>query len=147
MSDMHPPTAKVNTTASAYDSNASPDGNNSKRTEEVLPDGRRLISYRNGTRKEMLPTGETLVRFVNGDSKTTGSGSSGVVVYYYAQADTTHTTYKDGLEVYEFPNKQVLRALHLLCFVLFNSKESVFNHSQTFLYPSSRPPFKFFIAG
>ena len=147
VSDTHPPTAEVNTTASAYDSNASPDGNNSKRTEEVLPDGRRLISYRNGTRKEMLPTGETLVRFVNGDSKTTGSGSSGVVVYYYAQADTTHTTYKDGLEVYEFPNKQVLRALHLLCFVLFNSKESVFNHSQTFLYPSSRPPFKFFIVG
>jgi hypothetical protein len=34
-------------------------------------------------------------------------GSSGVVVYYYAQANTTHTTYTDGLEVYEFPNNQV----------------------------------------
>ena len=81
--------------------------NGGSRTEEVLPDGRRLISYRNGTRKEILPNGESLVRFVNGDSKTTGAGNSGVVVYYYAQADTTHTTYKDGLEVYEFPNRQV----------------------------------------
>lgn len=79
----------------------------SGRTEEVLQDGRRLISYRNGTRKELLPTGESLVRFVNGDTKTTGPGNSGVVVYYYAQANTTHTTYKDGLEVYEFPNRQV----------------------------------------
>lgn len=90
-------------------SKQTPEGvtNGGSRTEEVLPDGRRLISYRNGTRKEILPNGESLVRFVNGDSKTTGAGNSGVVVYYYAQADTTHTTYKDGLEVYEFPNHQV----------------------------------------
>ena len=82
-------------------------GSSAGRTEEVLQDGRRLISYRNGTRKELLPNGESLVHFVNGDTKTTGAGNSGVVVYYYAQADTTHTTYKDGVEVYEFPNKQV----------------------------------------
>ena len=82
-------------------------GSSAGRTEEVLQDGRRLISYRNGTRKEMLPNGESLVHFVNGDTKTTGAGNSGVVVYYYAQADTTHTTYKDGVEVYEFPNQQV----------------------------------------
>jgi hypothetical protein len=93
-------------------SKQTPEGgaNGGSRTEEVLPDGRRLISYRNGTRKEILPNGESLVRFVNGDSKTTGAGNSGVVVYYYAQADTTHTTYKDGLEVYEFPNRQVCSA-------------------------------------
>ena len=82
-------------------------GSSAGRTEEVLQDGRRLISYRNGTRKELLSNGESLVHFVNGDTKTTGAGNSGVVVYYYAQADTTHTTYKDGVEVYEFPNKQV----------------------------------------
>jgi hypothetical protein len=94
-------------------SKQTPEGgaNGGSRTEEVLPDGRRLISYRNGTRKEILPNGESLVRFVNGDSKTTGAGNSGVVVYYYAQADTTHTTYKDGLEVYEFPNRQVYSSL------------------------------------
>lgn len=33
----------------------------------------------------------------------------GVVVYFYAQAQTTHTTYTDGLEVYEFPNRQIER--------------------------------------
>jgi hypothetical protein len=81
--------------------------NSAGRTEELLPDGRRVVQYRNGTQKELLPSGESVVRFVNGDSKTTGVGSSGVVVYYYAQANTTHTTYTDGLEVYEFPNNQV----------------------------------------
>ena len=47
-----------------------------------------------------------MVRFTNGDYKHTDT-ASGVVIYYYKLADTTHTTYKDGMEVYEFPNKQV----------------------------------------
>jgi hypothetical protein len=75
------------------------------RTEQVLADGTRLILYKNGTRKEVYPNGQSLVQFANGDTKR--SDTDGVVVYYYAQARTTHTTYKDGLQVYEFPNNQV----------------------------------------
>lgn len=76
------------------------------RAEEVLPDGKKLVKYKNGTQKEIDEAGNSLVRFLNGDTKSVNV-VSGVVVYYYAQADTTHTTFKDGLEVYEFPNKQV----------------------------------------
>ena len=81
-------------------------GGNS-RTEETLPDGKKLIKYKNGTQKEIDEAGNSLVRFLNGDTKSVNA-TNGVVIYYYAQADTTHTTFKDGLEVYEFPNKQVL---------------------------------------
>jgi len=76
------------------------------RAEEILPDGKKLVKYKNGTQKEIDEAGNSLVRFLNGDTKSVNV-VSGVVVYYYAQADTTHTTFKDGLEVYEFPNKQV----------------------------------------
>ncbi len=87
-------------------------GGNS-RTEETLPDGKKLIKYKNGTQKEIDETGNSLVRFLNGDTKSVNA-TNGVVVYYYAQADTTHTTFKDGLEVYEFPNKQVFHVLFAL---------------------------------
>lgn len=76
------------------------------RTEQVLPDGRKIIKYKNGTEKEVDTSGNSVVRFLNGDTKSVNP-TSGVVIYYYAQAETTHTTFKDGLEVYEFPNKQV----------------------------------------
>lgn len=77
-----------------------------ERTEHVSEDGTRTIRYRNGTIKEIFVDGRSIVRFNNGDVKKTLPGS-GMVVYYYAEARTTHTTYKNGLEVYEFPNKQV----------------------------------------
>jgi hypothetical protein len=64
-----------------------------------------VIRYKNGTLKEVDPSGSSIVRFLNGDSKQY-KADSGVVVYYYALADTTHTTHPDGLEIYEFPNKQ-----------------------------------------
>lgn len=77
------------------------------RVEETLPSGGKLIRYANGTTKEISPDGaSSIVRFTNGDYKRTDS-SNGVVVYFYKLAETTHTTFKDGLEVYEFPNKQV----------------------------------------
>ena len=78
------------------------------RTEETLPDGRRVIKYRNGTVKELFPDGSSLVKFTNGDTKHINA-LNGVVIYYYAQAQTKHTTFPDGLEVYEFPNKQIER--------------------------------------
>ena len=138
--DVRPTTTAAPVSLHVSDSNIGAKGNTSNRTEELLPDGRRLISYRNGTRKEMLPTGETLVRFINGDSKTTGAGSSGVVVYYYAQADTTHTTYKDGLEVYEFPNNQVDLSDLVLHSLIFSVK--TFIHCSFFLRIPTSPLYR-----
>ena len=48
---------------------------------------------------------QTKISYVNGDMKTCSEGKT---IYYYASAKTTHTTHHgDGLEVFEFPNKQV----------------------------------------
>ena len=88
--------------------NGSGGGSGHGRTEEILPDGRRLVRYRNGTVKEVYPDGRgTVVRFINGDTKSTEA--DGTVVYFYCDADTTHTTRKDGCEVYQFPNGQTER--------------------------------------
>ncbi len=76
------------------------------RQEKTLADGRKVITYRNGTIKELFTDGKCLVRYVNGDTMLKDPITA-MVVYYYAQADTTHTTHKDGTNVYEFPNKQV----------------------------------------
>lgn len=43
---------------------------------------------------------------MNGDLKRV-EGGTGVVVYTYAAARTTHTMHPSGLEVFEFPNGQV----------------------------------------
>lgn len=70
--------------------------------------GRRVVQFSNGTTKDIMPDGRTTVKFNNGDVKQTYP-DTGLVVYYYADARTTHTTYKDGTEVFEFPNGQVER--------------------------------------
>lgn len=36
------------------------------------------------------------------------TGDVNIVVYFYDKAQTTHTSFPDGLEVYEFPNRQVI---------------------------------------
>ncbi|KAJ1462935.1 T-complex protein 10, C-terminal domain-containing protein, partial [Pelagophyceae sp. CCMP2097] len=72
--------------------------------ERAFEDGGREVLYRNGTRKEVRG-GCSVVRFVNGDVKRTEVDA---VVYYYAEARTTHTTQPStGMEVFEFPNGQV----------------------------------------
>ena len=106
MKDTHSLPSTTNSNANGHVA-ATTTNSNKDRSEEVLADGSKLIRYRNGTVKELHVDGSSLVRFTNGDTKLTNP-DSGVVVYYYAQADTTHTTYADGLEVYQFPNKQVL---------------------------------------
>ena len=68
-------------------------------------EGKRIISYSNGTTKETLPDGTARVSFANGDIKTTYAHQN-VTIYYYAAAETTHTTHPDGLEVFQFANKQ-----------------------------------------
>ncbi|XP_051762007.1 centromere protein J isoform X2 [Ctenopharyngodon idella] len=73
--------------------------------EKVLPDGGRLVVFPNGTRKELSADGQTVkVMFFNGDVKHTMPDHR--VIYYYAEAQTTHITYPDGMEVLQFPNNQ-----------------------------------------
>ncbi|CAL8267298.1 unnamed protein product [Lota lota] len=78
-----------------------PDG----KTEQVLPCGRRLIVFPNGTRKELSADGLTAtVTFFNGDTKQVMADQR--VIYYYAEAQTTHTTFPNGMEILQFPNHQ-----------------------------------------
>ncbi|XP_061579079.1 centromere protein J isoform X2 [Cololabis saira] len=78
-----------------------PDG----RVEKVLVDGDRLIIFPNGTRKEISADGlSAKVTFFNGDTKQITADQR--VIYYYAEAQTTHVTYPDGMEVLHFPNNQ-----------------------------------------
>ncbi|XP_044222439.1 centromere protein J isoform X2 [Thunnus albacares] len=78
-----------------------PDG----KIEKVLAGGDRLIVFPNGTRKEVSADGLTVkVTFFNGDTKQITADQR--VIYYYAEAQTTHITYPDGIEVLHFPNNQ-----------------------------------------
>ncbi|KAG7463611.1 hypothetical protein MATL_G00178480 [Megalops atlanticus] len=79
-----------------------PDG----KVERVLRSGARLIVFPNGTCKEVSADGRTVkVTFFNGDVKQVMEDQR--VIYYYADAQTTHTTYPDGMEVLQFPNSQI----------------------------------------
>ncbi|KAJ8407110.1 hypothetical protein AAFF_G00287860 [Aldrovandia affinis] len=79
-----------------------PDG----KVERVLRCGGRLIVFPNGTRKEVSSDGRSVkVTFFNGDVKQVMEDQR--VIYYYAEAQTTHTTYPDGMEVLHFPNSQI----------------------------------------
>ncbi|KAM4558341.1 centrosomal P4.1-associated protein isoform 2-T2 [Odontesthes bonariensis] len=78
-----------------------PDG----KIEKVLASGDRLIVFPNGTRKELSADGlSAKVTFFNGDTKQITADQR--VIYYYAEAQTTHITYPDGMEVLHFPNEQ-----------------------------------------
>uniref|UniRef100_A0A3P9KK14 Centromere protein J n=1 Tax=Oryzias latipes TaxID=8090 RepID=A0A3P9KK14_ORYLA len=78
-----------------------PDG----KIEKVLVGGDRLIVFPNGTRKEVSADGlSAKITFFNGDTKQTTADQR--VIYYYAEAQTTHITYPEGLEVLHFPNNQ-----------------------------------------
>nr|KAF6373215.1 centromere protein J [Pipistrellus kuhlii] len=79
-----------------------PDG----KIEKVYKDGCRAILFPNGTRKEVSPDGKTVtVTFFNGDVKQVMPDER--VIYYYAAAQTTHTTYPEGLEVLHFSSGQI----------------------------------------
>uniref|UniRef100_UPI0037E81251 centromere protein J n=1 Tax=Semicossyphus pulcher TaxID=241346 RepID=UPI0037E81251 len=78
-----------------------PDG----KIEKVLAGGDRIIAFPNGTRKEVSADGLTVkVTFFNGDTKQITADQR--VIYYYAEAQITHVTYPDGIEVLHFPNNQ-----------------------------------------
>ncbi|XP_014821287.1 PREDICTED: centromere protein J isoform X1 [Calidris pugnax] len=81
---------------------AYPDG----KVEKVLKNGCHLIFFPNGTWKKVGSDGKTVtVTFFNGDVKQVMPDQT--VIYYYADAKTTHTTYSDGLEVLQFSNGQI----------------------------------------
>ena len=80
-----------------------PDG----KIERSFRSGRCQILYPTGTRKEVLPNGVQTVVFGNGDVKQTGLDRR--VVYYYAEAATTHVSEANGNQIYHFPNGQVER--------------------------------------
>ncbi|KAL0615345.1 Centromere protein J [Plecturocebus cupreus] len=79
-----------------------PDG----KVEKVYRNGCRVILFPNGTRKEVSADGKTItVTFFNGDVKQVMPDQR--VIYYYAAAQTTHTTYPKGLEVLHFSTGQI----------------------------------------
>ncbi|XP_070605863.1 centromere protein J [Erythrolamprus reginae] len=79
-----------------------PDG----KVEKLLKNGCHLIIFPNGTRKEVSCDGKTTtVTFFNGDVKQILDDQR--VIYYYADAKTTHTTFPTGLEVLHFSNGQI----------------------------------------
>ncbi|XP_074996101.1 centrosomal P4.1-associated protein isoform X1 [Calonectris borealis] len=81
---------------------AYPDG----KVEKVLKNGCHLIFFPNGTWKKVDSDGKTVtITFFNGDVKQIMPDQT--VIYYYADAKTTHTTYSDGLEVLHFSNGQI----------------------------------------
>ncbi|XP_053792580.1 centromere protein J isoform X2 [Vidua chalybeata] len=81
---------------------AYPDG----KVEKVLKNGCHLIFFPNGTSKKVGSDGKTVtITFFNGDVKQIMPDQT--VIYYYADAKTTHTTYSDGLEVLQFSNGQI----------------------------------------
>jgi centromere protein J len=82
---------------------AHPDG----KFERLYRSGRCEVLYATGTRKEVMPSGLHTVFFCNGDVKQTAPSRR--VVYYHAEADTTHVSEPDGTQIYHFPNEQVER--------------------------------------
>eukprot|EP01006_Ploeotia_vitrea_P049822 TRINITY_DN67381_c10_g1_i1.p1 TRINITY_DN67381_c10_g1~~TRINITY_DN67381_c10_g1_i1.p1 ORF type:complete len:498 (+),score=116.11 TRINITY_DN67381_c10_g1_i1:127-1494(+) len=78
-----------------------PDG----KIERLYSSGKREILYTNGTVKKYLRSGHVVLHFSNGDVKKTFPSSK--IIYYYALAQTTHITYPNGLQVFEFINEQV----------------------------------------
>ncbi|XP_033002166.1 centromere protein J isoform X3 [Lacerta agilis] len=76
------------------------------KVEKILKNGSHLIIFPNGTRKEVSCDGKTTtVTFFNGDVKQVLEDRR--VIYYYADAKTTHTTHPTGLEVLHFSNGQI----------------------------------------
>lgn len=73
-----------------------------RKDEIVLEDGSMQVSYSNGNVKTVNADGKLVVmQYHNGDMKETFK-DTGIVKYLYADANTWHTTYPDGVEVLKF---------------------------------------------
>ena len=88
--------------------------------ERIYSNGSREILFSNGTRKTVSGDGQSVVvSFFNGDIKQMLPDQR--VVYYYADAQTVHTTYPDGLETLKF-----IKWVHLHSYF----KSSVFGYAR-----------------
>ncbi|XP_037947102.1 uncharacterized protein PFB0145c isoform X2 [Teleopsis dalmanni] len=88
------------------DSQSISQNNGDIKREIVNADGSRDILYPNGNVKKVSANGLlTRMLYYNKDIKETDI-NQGTVRYYYAETNTWHTTYLDGLEILEFPNGQ-----------------------------------------
>lgn len=67
--------------------------------------GKKEIVYSNGIRKEVYPDGYSVVYFTNKDVKQ--CFVDGRIVYHYAEAKTTQTTFPDGMQLFKFANGQI----------------------------------------
>ncbi|KAI0208786.1 Centromere protein J [Lamellibrachia satsuma] len=75
------------------------------KVERIYSNNAREILFANGTRKQISADGRSVVVwFFNGDIKQMMPDHH--VVYYYADAKTTHTSYSDGLEILHFATGQ-----------------------------------------
>ncbi|NXP65373.1 CENPJ protein, partial [Chloropsis cyanopogon] len=75
------------------------------KVEEVFSDGCQILTFHNGTKKDIsADEWMTTISFSNGDVKEIMPDQR---IYYYADAQTIHTAYPDGLEVLQFPNIQI----------------------------------------
>lgn len=79
-------------------------GNNNK-INRYYQNGKKEIIFNNGVKKQIFPDGYTIVYFNNRDVKQTFPDAKGV--YYFSEAETTQTTYPDGLKVFRFGNGQI----------------------------------------
>jgi centromere protein J len=77
-------------------------GNNGK-IITVYESGRKEIKFCNGVRKEVFPDGYMIVYFNNKDVKQTFPDEE-KIVYYFAEANTTQTTFKTGFKAFRFGN-------------------------------------------
>ncbi|XP_016985739.1 centromere protein J isoform X2 [Drosophila rhopaloa] len=74
--------------------------------EIMNADGSKDIWYPNGNLKKISADGMNVrMLYFNKDIKETDI-REGTVKYYYAETNTWHTSYLDGLEILEFPNGQ-----------------------------------------
>uniref|UniRef100_A0A8C6TRI6 Centromere protein J C-terminal domain-containing protein n=1 Tax=Neogobius melanostomus TaxID=47308 RepID=A0A8C6TRI6_9GOBI len=103
-----------------------------QQVEQLLSSGARLMVFPNGTKKEVSPDGRIVkVIFFNGDTKELTDDQR--VIYFYAEAKTTHITYPDGMEVLHFPNNQTEKHFP------DGHKEITFpDHTVKTLYPNGR---------
>lgn len=75
----------------------------SMKRELVNSDGSKDIWYPNGNLKKISPDGMLIkMLYYNKDIKETNV-NEGTIKYYYADQNTWHTTYIDGLEILEYP--------------------------------------------
>ncbi|XP_030080714.1 centromere protein J isoform X1 [Drosophila hydei] len=80
--------------------------NSEFKREIVNADGSKDIWYPNGNLKKISADGMSVrMLYFNKDIKETDI-RAGTVKYYYAETNTWHTSYLDGLEILEFPNGQ-----------------------------------------